>query len=284
MTAKRSLILQATQAAADARDRAGVDDIEPIDVYTVADRLGVRVRFVKVSMEGFYKKGPPAMMILSSLRPLPRRAFTCGHELGHHWFGHGSTIDELKEDHRKSSDKPEEILADAFSAFLLMPTIGLRRAFAARKWDISAPTPFQVAVVASEFGVGYSTVVSHLAYVLRHITTERRTALLRTRPQQIRQALVEDQSVTGLQLIDRHSQNAVIDLDLGNALALPKLSEIKGDGLEHLQETDDFTIYKATKRTSFKVRTGVRHMTVRIGPAEYEGLAKYRHLEEDSDD
>ena len=154
MTAKRNLILQASQAAAEARDQAGVDDIDPIDVYAVADRLGLRVRFLKVSMEGLYKKGPPAITFLSSLRPVPRRAFTCGHELGHHWFGHGSKIDELKEDDRKSSDKPEEILADAFSSFLLMPSIGIRRAFASRKWDISAPSPLQIATVASEFGVG----------------------------------------------------------------------------------------------------------------------------------
>lgn len=284
MTAKRNLILQASQAAADARDQAGVDDIDPIDVYAVADRLGLRVRFLKVSMEGLYKKGPPAITFLSSLRPVPRRAFTCGHELGHHWFGHGSTIDELKEDDRKSSDKPEEILADAFSSFLLMPSIGIRRAFASRKWDISAPSPLQIATVASEFGVGYGTLISHLTYVLHHIDVEQRAALLKTKPQQIRRSLIADDTLTALPVFDRHSLTSTVDLDIGNGIALPMLSEIRGEGLDYLKDGGDFAIYKATKRTQLKVRTGMRQMTVRIGPTEYEGLMKHRHVEEEDDD
>lgn len=284
MTSKRNLILQASQAAADAREHAGVDEIDPVDVYTAADRLGLRVRFLKVSMEGMYKKGPPATTFLSSLRPVPRRAFTCGHELGHHWFGHGSTIDELQEDDRKPSDKPEEILADAFSSFFLMPSIGVRRAFASRKWDILSPTPFQVATVASEFGVGYGTLIFHLTYTLRHITSDQRTALLKMRPQQLRRTLIADDSLTALQIFDRHSLTSTVDLDIGNGIAIPKLSEVKGDGLAHLEESGDFAIYKAVKRTSLRIRTGMRQMTVRIGPTEYEGLMKHRHVEEEDDD
>lgn len=284
MTAKRSLILEASQAAAEAREQAGVDEIDPIDVYAVADRLGLRVRFLKVSMEGLYKKGPPAITFLSSLRPVPRRAFTCGHELGHHWFGHGSTIDELKEDDRKPSDKPEEIAADAFSSFLLMPSIGIRRAFASRKWSITSPTPLQVATVASEFGVGYGTLIFHLTYVLHHLTTDQRAALLKTKPQQLRQSITADDSLTALQIFDGYSLTSTIDLDIGNGIAVPKLSEVKGDGLDYLGESTGYAIYKAVKRTSLKLRVGLRQMTVRIGPTEYEGLMKYRHVEEEDDE
>ena len=42
----------------------------------------------------------------------------------------GSTIDQLKEDGRPDSGKPEEIIANAFAAFFLMPSVGLRGAFA----------------------------------------------------------------------------------------------------------------------------------------------------------
>lgn len=278
--ARRNLILEAAQAAADARNQAGVDDLAPIDVYAVAERLGVRVRFVDISMEGIYKKGPPAMMLLSSLRPLPRRAFTCGHEVGHHFFGHGSTIDELKEDGREPSDKPEEILADAFSAFLLMPTIGIRRAFNVRKWDISTPTPLQVATVASEFGVGYRTLISHLTYVLKHIGPDYRAYLLRTTPQEIRRSIIADDDLTALHIVDRHSQSAVVDLEIDNGIALPKLSELKGDGLAHMKDAGDFSLYKAVSRGSLKVRTGIGHINLRIGPTRYVGLAKFRHLED----
>jgi Zn-dependent peptidase ImmA (M78 family) len=91
MLNRRALIIDAAQAASDARDRVGFDLIAPIDVYDLAERLGVRVLFLDVSMEGFYQKGPPSRILLSAQRPLARRAFTCAHEIGHHWFGHGST-------------------------------------------------------------------------------------------------------------------------------------------------------------------------------------------------
>jgi len=42
-------------------------------------------------MEGMYYRGDPARIVIGARRPLSRRNFTCGHELGHHIFGHGST-------------------------------------------------------------------------------------------------------------------------------------------------------------------------------------------------
>jgi hypothetical protein len=102
------LVLEGAQAASDARDSVGIDLIAPVDIYAVAEAIGIRVRFLPVSMEGFYRKGSPPRVMLSALRPLARRAFTCAHEIGHHWFGHGSTIDELQGDDRHDSDIPEE--------------------------------------------------------------------------------------------------------------------------------------------------------------------------------
>ena len=80
-----------------------------------------------------YDREPKPRIHVSALRPLARRTFTCAHELGHHVFGHGSTIDELRDDQSKSAERPpNEILADAFAAFVLMPTLGLREAFTKR--------------------------------------------------------------------------------------------------------------------------------------------------------
>ena len=45
-------------------------------------------------MEGLYlRQEKPEIWI--GLRPLVRHTFNCAHELGHHVFGHGSTLDEL---------------------------------------------------------------------------------------------------------------------------------------------------------------------------------------------
>jgi hypothetical protein len=43
---------------------------------------------------------------------MPRRAYDCAHELGHHVFGHGSSIDELREDAKAQPwEDPKEFLA-----------------------------------------------------------------------------------------------------------------------------------------------------------------------------
>lgn len=84
---------------------AGLALNSPICIYDLCDRLNVTVRFVDISMEGTYYKGENPRILLSALRPLPRRNFTCAHELGHHVFGHGSTIDDLIED----SEKPKAL-------------------------------------------------------------------------------------------------------------------------------------------------------------------------------
>src|SRR5690242_15432722 len=107
------------RGAADCRDQLDLDPFAPVDPYDIAARLGVKVVFLDTSMEGFYFKQPTPRILLSSMRPVPRRAFTCAHEIGHHWFGHGSTIDQLKEDERSDSSKPEEVLANAFAGALL---------------------------------------------------------------------------------------------------------------------------------------------------------------------
>src|SRR5271165_5260786 len=78
---RRSLVLEGAQAASDARDSVGIDLIAPVDIYAVAESIGIRVRFLPVSMEGFYRKGSPPRVMLSALRPLARRAFTCAHEI-----------------------------------------------------------------------------------------------------------------------------------------------------------------------------------------------------------
>lgn len=280
---KRSLYLDAAQAATDARDHAGADEIAPVDVYDIADKLGIRVRFVDISMEGFYKKGPPPMMLLSSLRPIPRRAFTCGHEAGHHVFGHGSTIDELQEDGRSSSEKPEEILANAFSSFLLMPNLGVKRAFAIRKWKIETASPTQIATIACDFGVGYGTLLKHLAYTMKQLSTQRLEELMRWTPQRIREQIASGCDLSAMAIVDRFFENTVVDLEIGNGILLPRLSDINNKILRHVRDVDNASVYEAVGRGIGKVRVGLRELKVRIGPVHYVGLGKYRHLEETDD-
>ena len=129
---RRALATQAMQAAAATRAKAKLDQVGPICIYGLCETLGVAVRFNNINMEGMYQRGIPPRIHLSARRPLPRRAYNCAHELGHHVFGHGSSIDELREDAKAQPwEDPKEFLADTFAGFVLMPIIGLRRAFAA---------------------------------------------------------------------------------------------------------------------------------------------------------
>jgi predicted Na+-dependent transporter len=57
-------------------------------------------------------------------------------------FGHGSSIDELREDAKAQPwEDPKEFLADTFAGFILMPIIGLRRVFSVRSWNPETATP-----------------------------------------------------------------------------------------------------------------------------------------------
>src|SRR5262245_29305414 len=107
MTPSRTdLARRAVAKAAEVRDRF---DIPPNAAVNVFDLCGERfapaitVRFKDISMEGVYlREDPPEIWI--GLRPFTRRVFNCAHELGHHVFGHGSTLDELQGD--DAEDRP----------------------------------------------------------------------------------------------------------------------------------------------------------------------------------
>ncbi|HLO99707.1 MAG TPA: ImmA/IrrE family metallo-endopeptidase, partial [Fimbriimonas sp.] len=109
-----------------------------------------------------YDGGSKPAIVLSSLRPLGRRMFTCGHELGHHVFGHGSRLDEIKEKSMSGNFQPEEFLADSFAGFLLMPSPGLRRAFLRRGLNAEQVTPLDIVRISTDFGVGFDTLVTQL--------------------------------------------------------------------------------------------------------------------------
>ncbi|WP_312018078.1 IS630 family transposase [Bradyrhizobium sp. sBnM-33] len=144
------------QAATATRAKAQLDQAGPICIYGVCETLGVVVRFNNINMEGMYQRGLPPRIHLSARRPLPRRTYNCAHELGHHVFGHGSSIDELREDAKAHPwEDPKEFLADTFAGFILMPIIGLRRAFSVRRWAPETATPAQIFTIPCEFGVGY---------------------------------------------------------------------------------------------------------------------------------
>jgi hypothetical protein len=152
IVANADLIQEALDKSLEVREEAGIPFGVPLNVYDLCERLTpkVRVRFADYSMEGCYFRSDRPLIEVSALRPIGRRAFNTAHELGHHAFGHGSRIDELQdEDRPESQDDPEEVLANAFARSLLMPRIGLRRAFTSRGWSIRNPTAGKIVFATS---------------------------------------------------------------------------------------------------------------------------------------
>ena len=280
MLNRRALILQGARAASDARDSVGVDLVAPVNIYAVAEAMGVRVRFLPVSMEGFYRKGSPPRVMLSALRPLARRAFTCAHEVGHHWFGHGSTIDELQGDNRHDSVIPEEILANAFAGFMLMPSIGLRRAFNSRGWKPATADPVQILTISSEFGVGYETLLIHLAITLGDMPRSVQTELAKWTPQRIRKKLLGDADADGMVILDEKHQTSGVDLEDGYALAVPAGATVSGSVLSPRQPIAGFDVYDAVSRGRATITTAHWQAEARVAPQKFVGPANYRFLED----
>ena len=285
---RRALATQAMQAATATRAKANLDQAEPICVYGLCDTLGIVVRFNNFNMEGMYQRGLPPRIHLSARRPLPRRAYNCAHELGHHVFGHGSSIDELREDAKAQSwEDPKEFLADTFAGFILMPTIGLRRAFSVRCWTPEKASPTQIFTIACEFGVGYATLLTHLSAGVNMLSRGRAAALRRVTPKALRMDLLGALTPEPLLVADHYRAAPTLDAEVKTLLLLPPGAEVRGGGLAFERDLSTGRLFRAVKPGVFQASAGEWAVFVRVAPVQkderygYIGLARYRHLEED---
>lgn len=283
----KALVMQGMQASIAARTRAGADLKSPLCVYALCEAHGVTVRFNDISMEGMYDRSPTPRIHLSALRPLARRAFTCAHELGHHVFGHGSTIDELRDEQAKTGERPPaEILADAFAAFSLMPTLGLREAFAKRGLDPNRARANDMYAIACNFGVGQSTLVNHLAYAVDMINPVQRAALGRITPKMIRTQILGEATPEPLVVADQHWNSPTLDMEQGALVILPAGVVVDTAMLMPQRDLSSGRLFRAMRPGITRVVIpGTSWATyVRIAKQKYVGLVKYRHLEEQLDD
>lgn len=281
MLNRRALTYEAAQEAADARDAAGVQQDVPLCAYDLAHILNAGVRFVDVDMEGMYERGPPSRILLSPYRPLVRRTFNCAHELGHHRFGHGSTIDELKSASASTpqSELPEEILANAFAGFVLMPAIAIQRAFFRRALSPSNATALDMFRVACDFGVGYTTLLTHLTFALDEITNRRRQELEKWKANDLRRMALGYVDSSPMILVDELGEAFTVEVECDYGLLIPSGSTIDGDGLVLERGLPSGDFYRAKKRGLTRVMMKSRIVDVRIMPPKFIGLAKFRYME-----
>ena len=88
MNNRQALAKSAAIRALRIRASVHVKPWDAVDVFDLAQQVGVEVRFAKISsMEGMYLRQDAPVILIASERPTERQRFSCAHELGHHAFG-----------------------------------------------------------------------------------------------------------------------------------------------------------------------------------------------------
>lgn len=281
---RQQLAIRAVREAERARLFANIPHTAPIDPIETSIKYGCQVRFMSLaSLDGMYSPEPGPVIFLGSERPAGRRAYTCAHELAHHVFKHGMCMDELNAQKISSSEKPpEEYLADLFAGHMLMSKPVICHSLRERGLTASSLLPVQVFGLANYFGVGYGTVVNHLAYSLQMITRPSAEALLKVQPKQIK-AQYGANADSEVVLVDYHWLHRAVDLEVGDTLVLPKNAEVEAAmKLQVIGERDNSSIYRAAA-VGYTRAFSQEHnwaVNIRISWKNYTGLAQYRFLED----
>lgn len=282
----RSIARQAVAQALRLRQRLGYGLHNAVCVYDLAERLGVEVRFLELpSMEGMYYNSCDPHIIISSLRPPGRRAYTCAHEIGHHVREDGTHVDELVEERQSSAFNPSEFAADCFAGALLMPKMAIGRAFALRGWAINECTPSQVYAVSNYFGVGYQTLVHHLRSGLSLLSAAQADQLLRTTPRQAQALSAGLQVPERVWLVDRNWEGRPIDVEHGDLILLKHEARAEGRCIEYVQHPTRGTMLRARQPGIGRLEDNSGWAAfIRVSRYAFTGRNLYRHLEEVEDE
>ena len=273
-------------AALRMRRSAGLRLDEAICVYDLAEHLGIEVRFAEIpSLEGMYCPELGPTIILSSLRPSGRRAYTCAHELGHHSKGDGTQIDQLTDKPTRSRLDTTEFAAECFAGALLMPKMAVQRAFTIRGWNIEESTPDQIYIIANYFGVGYSTLVHHMRSGLRLLHERHAAMLFKITNAQARAQAFSWQSPEPVCIVDYHWKGRPIDVEVGDLLLVQGRPAFDGYNLTHLEDTRRGLLFRAQQPGLSKLSVDRGWSAfVRVSRRNFIGRSTFRHLREGDDE
>lgn len=284
---KQILAREATAKALQTRRMAGYAMWDPVCVYDLAEKIGVEVRFLDIpSMEGIFYGGETPIIIISSLRPPGRQAFTAAHELGHHIFGHGAQYDELVEQRSEARRfDPNEFQADSFAGALLMPKVAVDRGFALHGWDPATCSPEAYYTVATWLGVGYRTLIRHLQFAMQAIKPQRADELLRQNLMETRSNLLGKECREHLVVVDHHWTGRAIDIQVSDLVLLPPRARIESKCAVVCAENKMNAVAQGTTPGIGRVVVdGLGWSTfIRVTRKQYSGRGKYRFEEEVND-
>jgi Zn-dependent peptidase ImmA (M78 family) len=281
---REHLARQAVTAALRVRSDLRIALDVPVCPFDVAEALKIDVHLRAIpSLEGMYSPNGPHIVV-GSMRPAGRRAFTCAHELGHHTLGHGLSVDELVENADASPKTDSEYAADRFAAALLMPKLAVMRAFATRGWSMQECTPEQAYVIAGFFGVGYTALAGYMAHTLHTFPGGTSDRLSRVRLGAIRKQMLGFEPSHGLLVVDDAWGERAVDLQIGDLLLVPRGSHADGAPLRMQGAVEDRILVRGMAPGKATVMVGSRVLAARVARPAFEGLAVYRHLEDADED
>ena len=282
---RQELARIALRSAFEARRKAETPFHDPICVYDFVERLGVRVWFVGgASFAGIYAKGHNQVFVPAE-RPAGRKAFTCAHEFAHWWFKHGTRIEELDFD-RSDNEAPEEILANTFAAFLLMPRHAVLDAFKRRNLEPRDADFTDFYAIACQLGVGYETLLKHMRWSLDLIGDARMRDLQAFPPKEIRRAVLGHSAPGHLVLADAQWNRVAIDLEVGDFAVVPRGVTLRGPSVRFSGECSRGRVLEGVRPGLAQgvVEAGGWAAMLRVSRKQFTGMGAYRHLEESDDE
>lgn len=244
----REAVIQAIQAAKRAHlDRAPIGSGGWVDVFGAILHSGVALMFKPLSgLYGAYlpeRENRQAGVLINSSHPLALQRYTAAHEFGHYRMNHSPSLDgedEIVTRAHANRRHPQEIAADTFAAFFLMPLRLLGERI--KSMGLTASTladPASVYALSLSFGVSYAAMVRHLEEA-RYINAAAAARLRESTPQSVKQRLL-----AGVELEDARSDvrefhgmpKDLVTLRVGDALILTLPSHAAG-GYEWRLEGD----------------------------------------------
>jgi len=278
---KKIIARKSVAKALRTRQSVGLGLTGAICVYDLAERLGVEVRFLDIpSMEGMYYSSSLPHIILSSLRPPGRRAFTCAHELGHHIRSDGTRIDHLVEQSDRTQFDPSEFAADCFAGALLMPKLAVEHAFAVRKWDVRDCTAGQAFVLAGYFGVGYTTLIRHMRNSLSLLPDSNAEELLRIRPREAQSMALGREISSRAWIVDSNWAGRPVDVEVDDLIFARGSPRIEGACVELVRYEEDTTLLRALRSGIARLEDTANWAAfVRVSRPAFVGRNIHRHLE-----
>ena len=275
---KNLLAKQAVYEASRLRILNNIDPSQGLCPFDLGRKLGISMRLVPIpNLEGMYSINPNPAIIIGSKRPLGRRRYTCGHELGHHVFGHGFRIDEIDESN-SSSLSPEEYIAQRFSAALLMPKIAIDATFSKKGWDIKNGNPEQFFIVAQELGVGYEALITNLEVNTRQLSTQQAGKLKKVHLPSLRKLVAGFEVDSNVFYISKSCARSKLDIEIGDILILSESVNIESPCVQKFVKPKIYFKGIAPGSTVIKFASG-KSCELRVNRREFYGLAHYMYLE-----